>query len=421
MSSGPVGVEHPPGNTATGPGTVEALSAVPRTRFAARQLRWLLPVGVLALGVALSTLLFQTAPRPETVEPVAVLPLVRVATVHPETLRMYVVAHGSVAPRTESDLVSEVRGRILTVAPSLVAGGFFEAGDELLRLDDREHTIAVTRANAQVKLRESEALLAAADASRRRQLADRGAASAADLEQYESRELVAQALLDEARAALEQANLDLERTVVRAPFAGRVRERPVDVGQFVNPGTKLARVYAVDYSEVRLPVQTEDLVHLDLGLSVGSNEESTLGSPITLRARLAGRDLEWPATLVRSEGEIDLRTRTLHLVARVEDPYGRRVERASPLPSGLFVEAEIVGREIEGVFVIPASAVRDGNNVYVVGAEDRLAIRPVEVIRRDRDRVVVGQGLEDGERIVVSPLRAVSDGMLLRTVAAEAS
>lgn len=421
MSSRPVGVEHGPRSAVTGPGPVEALSAATSTRFAARQLRWLLPVGVLLLGVALSTLLFKTAPRPKTVEPVAVLPLVRVATVHPQNLRMNVVAHGTVAPRTESDLVAEVRGRILSVAPSLVAGGFFEAGEELLRLDDREHTIAVTRARAQVELRESEALLAAAEASRRRQLADRGAASAANLEQYESRELVAQALLDEARAAFAQANLDLERTVVRAPFAGRVRERPVDVGQFVNPGTKLARVYAIDYSEVRLPVQTEDLVHLDLGLTAGAGAEAALGSPITLRAQFGGEELEWPATLVRSEGEIDLRTRTLHLVARVDDPYGRRIERASPLPSGLFVEAEIVGHEIEGVFVIPAAAVRDGNKVYVVDADDRLVIATVDVIRRDRDQVVVGEGLEDGQRIVVSPLRAVSDGMRLRTVAAEAS
>jgi RND family efflux transporter MFP subunit len=355
------------------------------------------------------------------IEPVAVLPLVRVLTIHPETLRMHVVAHGSVAPRTESDLVAEVRGRILTVAPALVAGGFFEAGDELLRLDDREHEIAVRRARAQVKLRESEARLAAADATRRRQLADRGAASAAELEQYESRELVALALLDESRAALQQADLDLERTVVRAPFAGRVRERPVDVGQFVNPGTKLARIYAVDYSEVRLPVQTEDLAHLDLGPGTGSGADATLGSPITLRAKLAGSDLEWQATQVRTEGEIDLRTRTLHLVARIDDPYGRLSERAVALPSGLFVEAEIAGRELTGVFVLPAAAVRDGDNVYVVDAEDRLVIRSVEVIRRDRDRVVIGEGLADGERIVVSPLRAVSNGMRLRTVTAESS
>jgi RND family efflux transporter MFP subunit len=372
-------------------------------------------------GVLLSALMFRSAPRPETVEPAALLPLVRVETARPETLRMHVVAHGSVAPRTESDLVAEVRGRILSVAPSLVAGGFFEEGDELLRLDDREHRIALDRARAQVKLRSSEARLAAAEAGRQRRLADRGAASAANLEQFESRSLVAQAALEEARASLAQAELDLERTVLRAPYDGRVRERLVDVGQFVNPGTTLGRIYAVDYAEVRLPVPTDELVHLDLGSGVGAAPGVIARAPITLRARLGGQELEWPATLVRTEGEIDLRTRTLTLVAHVEDPYGRHTERVAPLPSGLFVEAEIAGRELEGAFVLPPSALRDGDRVYLVDGEDRLVVRDVQVVRRDPDRVVIGRGLQDGDRVIVSPLRAVSEGMQLRTVEADAS
>jgi RND family efflux transporter MFP subunit len=420
VSSGPVTADPSEGTPA--PAAVDGLGEARRRRIARRHLRWLLPLAVIVLAGLVSLLMFQSAPRPETAEPPAPLPLVRVATVQPETLRMHVVAHGSVAPRTESDLVAEVRGRIVKVAPALVAGGFFSSGDQLLQLDDREHRIAVDRARAQVKLRGSEARLAAAEAARRQQLADRGAASAADLEQYESRALVAEAALDEARAALQQTKLDLERTVVRAPFDGRVRERPVDVGQFVNPGTKLARIYAVDYAEVRLPIATEDLVHLDLALAVrGAAHDAIEGAPITLRARLGGRDLEWAATLVRTEGEIDLRTRTLHLVARVDDPYGRETERLSPLPSGLFVEAEIEGRELEGVFVLPSGAVRDEDRVYLVDAEDRLVVRPVEVVRRDRERAVIGSGLEDGDRVVVSPLRAVSEGMRLRTVEEDAS
>ena len=188
----------------------------------------------------------------------------------------------------------------------------------------------------------------------------------------------------------------------------------MDLGQFVNPGTKLARIHAIDYAEARLPVPTEDLVHLDLDLGFEPSDQKSDGAPITLRARLGGRDLEWPATLVRSEGEIDLRTRTLHLVARVEDPYARRLSRVSPLPSGLFVEAEIEGRELRDVFVLPAAALRDGDVVYVLDAEDRLDVREVDVARRDQDEAVIRSGLEAGERVIVSPLRAVSQGMQLR-------
>jgi len=412
MSTGPISVDPSRGEGAAS----NDRELVAPSQLAARRwhLRWILPLAILGVAVLVAQLLFRTAPQPEVQERAVVAPLVRVAIVAPQDLRLNVMAHGTVLPRTESDLVAEVRGRIVEVAPELVAGGFFEAGDTLLRLDDREHRITVERARAQVKLRTSEAKLAWAEAGRRRQLAGRGAASAADLEQFESRGRVAQAALEEARAALQQAELDLERTVVEAPFAGRVRERSVDLGQFVNPGTKLARVYAVDYAEARLPVPTEDLVHLDFDLGFEPSEGAPGGAPITLRARLGGRDLEWPATLVRSEGEIDLRTRTLHLVARVDDPYGRRLPRVSPLPSGLFVEAEIEGRELRGVFVLPASALRDGDVVYVLDAEDRLETREVDVVRRGQDQVVIQSGLAAGERVVVSPLRAVSEGMQLR-------
>lgn len=419
MSTSPITAHRPSGEEALPNAEVE-----PRARivlFLRQHARSILPLIILAIGAVIWQVLAQTAPQPETQPRVVVAPLVRVATVQPQSLRLNVVAHGTVLPRTESDLVAEVRGRILEVAPALVAGGFFESGDLLLRLDDRENRIAVDRAQAQVQLRKSEAELAWAEARRRRELADRGAASAADLEQFESRGLVGQAALEEARASLEQAQLDLERTIVRAPFDGRVRERTVDLGQFVNPGTKLARIYAVDYAEARLPVPTEDLVHLDLALGFEPSADPIDGAPITLRARLGGRDLEWPATLVRSEGEIDLRTRTLHLVARVDDPYGRHSARVSPLPSGLFVEAEIEGRELSDVFVLPAAALRDGDAVYVVDASDRLAVREVDVVRRDREQVVIRSGLKAGERIVVSPLRAVSDGMLLRVAEADRS
>lgn len=415
MSTGPVSVDPTPIDSPSAAVTPAERAA--SRRPSRRTLRRLLPLAVLALAAAVIGLLWWSRPSPEVIEPVAAHPLVRVEAIAPQSIRMTVTAHGSVAPRTESDLVAEVRGRVLWVAPALVAGGSFDEGEELLRLDDREYVIAVERARAQVKLRQSEARLAAAEAERRRQLASRGAASSAELEEMESRALVAEASLDESRALLRQAELDLERTVVRAPFDGRVRERPVDVGQFVNPGVKLARVYAVDFAEVRLPVATDDLAHLELG----SAREGGAGSPITLRARLGGAELEWPATLVRTEGEIDLETRTMHLVARVEDPYGRTAERPAPLPSGLFVEAEIEGRELRDVYVLPSSAVRDGERVFLADADDRLVIRPIEVLRREADRVVVREGLGPGDRLIVSPLRVVSPGMQLRIAEDEAS
>jgi len=425
-------------------------------------LRWALPLLALAVGAGIFALLVATRDRPQTRDVVPPSPLVRAAIVEPEDLRLSVKARGTVMPRTESDLVAEVRGRVVWVSPQLVVGGLFEEGDELLRLDDREYRIALDRARATVQLRESEARLAAADAERRRQLSRRGAASAADLEESENREIVAKALLAEARASLEQAELDYERTVLRAPFDGRVRERSVDVGRFVSPGTKLGRVFAVDYAEVRLPIQTDDLAFLDIDLS-GPDTGAVEGARVALTGRLGGREFVWPARLDRAEAAIDERTRMLFVVARVDDPYalvqagadvspdasaeeplGQTGPARVPLPSGLFVSAEIEGRPVSSVFVLPMMALRDGNRVFVAepletpespigspladaeaelagGRQARLRIREVSVLRRDRDQVVIDGGLEAGELVVISPLRIYSEGMTLRLVEAKDS
>jgi multidrug efflux system membrane fusion protein len=424
MTTGPVRLE-PDDNEATA--TIERVRtpdprAVPSSR--SRVLRWGLPVLALALGAFVFWSLLATKPVPVKIEPTQPTPLVRVLTAEPEDVRLTVVARGTVVPRTESDLVAEVRGRVIEASPQLVEGGFFSEGDVLLRLDDREYRIALDRTRATVSLRESEARLATAEAKRRRELATRGAASASDLDQFESRDRVAEAALQEARAMREQAELDLERTVVRAPFDGRVRERNVDVGQFVAPSAKLARIFAVDYAEVRLPVRTDELAHLAGTLDFGGNAGAFEGAPVRLTARLGGRELSWAARIDRAEAAIDAQTRMLNLVARVDDPYGLiegEGESGPPLPAGLFVTAEIEGRALEDVFSLPLMALRDGNQVFVFDEEGRLRTRDVSVVRRDQERVVIDGGIEAGEQIVISPLRIYSEGMQLRALDAGSS
>lgn len=382
-----------------------------------RTLRWLLPIAVIGGSFAIAAAFLATSPKAEKTPPIVVPPLVSVQSIAPQTLQLTVTTQGSVTPRTETDLVAEVRGRITAVSPAFVAGGFFVAGEELLRFDGREHAIGVDRAQATVKLRESEARLAEADLRRSQELEKRGAASGANLEQVESQAQVAQAALAEARASLAQKRLDLERTVILAPYDGRVRKRNVDLGQFVNPGGVLARVHATDYAEVRLPVPTEELAHLDIPLDFRDDAATQTVRPVTLSLRFAGKRYEWPAELVRTEGEIDERTRMLHVVARVTAPYARSEgSQRPPLAAGMFVSAEIEGRELKGVFVLPRPALRDDTTVLVVDDDDRLRFRQVEVIKRGRHEVVVGSGLTGSERIVVSPLQAVTDGMLVRTI-----
>jgi len=228
-------------------------------------------------------------------------------------------------------------------------------------------------------------------------------------------------------AKLERAERDMERTEIRAPYQGRVRSENVDVGQFASRGISLAKLYATDYAEVRLPLPDRDLFYLDIpfalsgegSVSDADSAEIPRGPEVLLRAEFAGEPRTWSGRIVRTEGEIDAKSRMVHLVARVEDPYGQTGPIGSaPLSVGLFVEAEIQGREAEGVFVLPRIALRtDAGDelVYVVDAEDRLRFKAVNVVRAQREDVVIDSGLKPGDRVCVSPLVAAVDGMAVRT------
>jgi RND family efflux transporter MFP subunit len=360
-------------------------------------------------------------PQVETKRPDAQLPLVRILPARIEDVRLTVRTQGTVAPRTESDLVPEVSGRVEWVSPSLVAGGFFEDGEALLKIDSRDYDMALRTAEAAVARHASELRLAIANRKRSRELAGREIVSAASLDESENAARVAEAALHEARTAVEKAQMDLGRTEIRAPFLGRVREKKVDVGQFVSRGAPVARLYAVDYAEVRLPIPDYEIAFLDLPLAYRGEGDMTLGPVVILRADFAGARHEWRGRIVRTEGEIDPRTRMVHAVAQVEDPYGHSAqEERPPLAVGLFVEAEIVGLDAKGVVLVPRSAMRTADELLIVDEGDRLQFRRVAVLRADGETVVVRSGVAAGERICVSPLEAAVDGMAVRVLEEEA-
>jgi multidrug efflux pump subunit AcrA (membrane-fusion protein) len=180
-------------------------------------------------------------------------------------------------------------------------------------------------------------------------------------------------------------------------------------------GTALASLYAVDWAEVRLQVPDEALAHLGIPLDFHVSEADVgAAPPVELSAKVAGRDARWRGSIQRTEGQVDPRSRMVTLVARVADPYGRQTPSAVPLAAGLFVSARIAGRAVEGVYELPGVALRNGERVWVVDSEERLRFRPVELLRRGHDSVVIATGLRPGERVCVSPLEAVTDGMRVR-------
>ena len=335
---------------------------------------------------------------------------------------MAVVSQGTVSPRIESQLVPEVAGRVVWASPSFASGGFFEEGDALLRIDPYNYQQAVIVARSQVaqsrlRLAQEEA---EADVARREwEELGRGDATALTLREPQLED--AQASVLAAEANLERAQRDLDRAEVTAPFAGRVRQKSVDVGQFVSVGSPVATLYAVDAAEVRLPLPDAELKYLDVPLAYRGREER-VGPRVTLRAEFAGESYTWEGRIVRTEAEIDPVSRMVTVIAQVSDPYAPgRDPRRPPLAVGMFVEAEIAGRVATQVVRLPRAALRDRDQVLVVDDEDRLHFRTVQVMRSTSQDIVISGGLAAGERVILSPIDAVTDGMRVQIVSDGAS
>ncbi len=402
-------------------------------------LRLIVPIGILVGGGALFFLLSSMRTAPGRVERVDLGPLVETLHVAAGSLQVTVTAQGTVRPDREIDLVSQVAGVVEWMSPEMEVGGFFATGDLLARIDPRDYELVLEQTRAelqrtryQLELERAEAQMATLEWQRlhpHRQpdpLVVR-------MPQVQA----AEAALRASQARMEEAELRLERTHLRAPFDGRVRALAVDAGQYVGVGRTLARIYSIEKAEIVVPVPDEELAWIDVPSVEESPRQAVRASgdhqkrwlaPVVISARYAGRDHQWGGRVVRSEGELDPRSRMVRLVVEVRDPYGRTTTLAatdgdpdrSPLMVGLFCDVEIRGRVLRDVIELPRSALHAGDQVWTVTSDGVLKIHEATVIRIDRDTALVRLNLTDGERVITSQLKGTTDGMRVR-VAEKAS
>ena len=384
-------------------------------RSLVRVLKLLLPLLVVGVATLAAVVLVRSKPEVATQVPQVAPPGVRAHVVTVDTVQVPVLSQGTVRPRTETQIVPEIAGRVTWVAPSFASGGFFEQGDVLLRIDPFDYQQAMISARsqlAQARLRLAQEEAESEIALREWQSLGRGDPRALTLREPQLED--AKASVAAAEAALVRAERDLERADVRAPYIGRVRSKNVDVGQFVTVGAAIATIYAVDVAEVRLPLPDEQLAYLDLPLAYrGSTVQD--GPRVTLRTTFAGATYEWRGRIVRTEGEIDPVSRMVHVVAEVRDPYASGSDRRRPpLAVGMYVEAEIEGRAFDEIVVVPRAALQGRNQVLTIDRDSRLQFREIDILRATTESVYVRSGLTQGETVAISSLDGPTDGMLVQ-------
>ena len=369
------------------------------------------PILIVVSGIMIGSLILFTGPSLEPRAPPENKPLVRTITANTETIRLSSTAFGTVSPRSENELIPEVSGSIVYMSPSLVSGGFFKKDDLLFSIEPLDYQVALEQSSAALKSAESELENARRNHDRQINLAKKQSISESRKEEAVNRLRFAESAHREANARVSLAKKNLERTKIKAPYDGRVRNEKIDLGQFVNRGQSVANIYATDSAEIKLPVHDKELAFLDLPLFETERSED---NTVILKANFAGKQHIWNARIARTEGELDSKTRMINVIAEIDSPYSLKDSRP-PLTIGLFVEAEILGRFVEDAIVIPQSAIQENNLVYTVNNENRLEFKKVEILRMINNQAIITGGLKAGDTVCVSTLRDAEPGMQIRT------
>ncbi|MCP5325757.1 MAG: efflux RND transporter periplasmic adaptor subunit [Oceanospirillaceae bacterium] len=363
-----------------------------------------LPLLIAGIFAALLFFIFTVKPEAKRDKPNAAEKLqVESQTLHKQNFQVVLNSFGRVQPGIQSTLVAQVSGQITWVNEHLREGGEFGKGDVLLRIDDRDY---------QVQLDIAKAELASAKAALEEEISKSEQAR----REWESSGLTipdnafalrkpqlaaAKASEQSAQAKLNLAQLNLQRTSIRAPYNGRVKSLNVDLGDVVNSNTSIASLYSTDYAEIRLPIKRNEIPLLGLDTKPDNIQ-------ITLNSDLNGDDTTWNATANRISGALDDSTQQIHVIARINKPFTHAGQQAALIP-GQYANASIRSKELHDVIVIPNKSLYQGSYVYTI-RDHALQKTNVSLLWQNAQHSIIADGLNEGDELVTTPLGQVSSG-----------
>ena len=388
--------------------------------------RWL-PLLILALGAVIFVVLLKTKPQAQQLDrPVAGI-LVEAQVAQSARHQSRVPAQGTVIPAQQVSLSTEVGGRVIWQSESLVPGGTFLAGQALFILDRRDYEIAVqqeqakaSKAQLELELEQGRKVVAEREwkllNKNRRLKSDGPSAASSALALREPQLATATIAVEAAQSGLRRAQLNLERSTVRAPFNAFVREEKVDLGQVIHPQMTLGSLVGSDtfWVQVSLPLEWVASIQLPEGGQAGARA--------TVWQEMGAQRVIRQGRVIQLLGEVDPNGRMARLLIEIDDPLGlqdpEQQERSLPLLLGSFVYVDIEGHAYDEAIEIPRIALREGNRVYVVNSRQELEIRSVEVAWRREHSVLVRSGLAAGDRVITSRIGTPIPGMALRVAGA---
>ena len=381
----------------------------------------MLSVGVVAVGLLITVMMIKFRKSPEKVVRDHPGRLVETVEARLTDEQVVVTGTGTVEPLQEIAIIPQVSGKVVAVSPNFISGGYIKKGEVLFRIEETDYRIAAVNAESQVA--QAEFNLANVESQARiareewEKISGNSGESPNPLVLYEPQLKNAIAMLDAARAGLEKAGLDVERTVLRAPFDCRVRSESVDIGQYVRAGTQVGALSGTAVAEIVIPMMVEDLRWLE----VPRIEEGSRGSSAVVYQTVEGRNFNWDGYVDRVLGHVDPLGRMERVVVRVEDPFGLKNENKDfiNLTMGSFVNVNIKGKVVKNVVRFPLAALRQNDTIWLAGNDNKLHIVKVDVLRRDPDHVLVSSGLSNGDKIITTTLTGVAEGMKIRLVSGE--
>lgn len=368
-----------------------------------------------AFGAAVvSFTLLKTAPQTVPADKKQAAKIVQVMMLEPDDERIVVSAWGTVIPAREVTIRPQVSGRVISQNEALVPGGHLTKGDEIVRIDPSDYEFALTEKRAELVEAEYEN-----DVEKGRQLVARrefdqlrDELPVADMNPAlalrEPQLRRAEAMIAKAQNAIDRAKLDLDRTVLNAPFNSMVIEESVETGQLVDSGSDICRLVGSDTFWVRATLPMSDIGRIKLP------DGATLGAPAEVYFDTGNGHIEpWAGTVVRLLTDLEASGRMARLLVEVEDPLRLQsnTPEQAPLLLGSYVKVEIEAGTLENVLEIPRAALREGNRLWMVGLDNRIRIAEPEILWTRPETVLVPDMRKDGERLIVSELKSALPGM----------